>query len=288
MATTLHFNAGVDLTGMTDFVTDYSGRLYGAGQALDASGVIVTLLPTDSTRATLSNLPLDTTKTYAVSMVVSNNAFAVHYSHGQYYSWRLIPFRKTGQTVGSLDLTLSENGVESAVVLSVTEGVTGAGDWIATGWTEAVGDYGLTWIAGAAGTEIWSVAVVWTAADTGKWAKDRLGAHNDLKKDGFLVCFSIAVLVDKKVSIRSPVNAYALDVGTKEKQLPAGRLEERQVFMVAALQADGVTLLDLEPARDQMLIDGRVIAIDKTGPIRPGNVTLLYEVEISTARLGGR
>lgn len=120
------------------------------------------------------------------------------------------------------------------------------------------------------------------------WEAERLSAHNDLKADGYLASFSIATIVADKVDSRSTVTAYALDLGTKEVQLPAGRLEERQQFLVAALQSDGVTVLDLEPAHDRMIFDGEPIQMDKTGPIRTGGVTYLYDVEISTARLGGR
>ena len=118
-------------------------------------------------------------------------------------------------------------------------------------------------------------------------AEKRLSAFEKLKDKGFLADFEVATVVNDVIESRSTLSSYVLDLGLREKRLPAGRLEEMQVFLVAALQADGETLLELNAARDRMIINGDPINIASTGPIRPQGLKLLYELEISTEFLGG-
>jgi hypothetical protein len=136
----------------------YDGRVYRDGSPDDASAVTVSLQSNPKV-ISFDNLPEVEGSVYAVTFVASGFSQTLYYPETAFFAHRVIALRVTGQTPTSLGLELYKNAALDASVLSLTEGVAGAGDWIVTGWPVAQGDWALSWeVPGLAGSSQWEIA----------------------------------------------------------------------------------------------------------------------------------
>lgn len=152
MSRSLHLVLGSDASLVDQSFEDTSstglaGRVYADG-VFEASTVTVTVFIDDDTQIDLSGLPDVPGVHYAVTYVFGVTTFVVYYperDEGSYTATRVVPVRTTGETLGSLTATLVEDGVTSAAVLSLTEGVAGSGDYVISGFPVTPASWTLTY-----------------------------------------------------------------------------------------------------------------------------------------------
>jgi len=139
---------GVDSSFESTAAAGFSGRVYG-DLTLLSTAVTATVLPSSPEVVTLSGLPDVDGVRYDVTYVYDGVGYARSYperGEGAYRPGIVIPDRTTG--LATIGAELYQDGAPSAEALTVTELVSGGGDYALAGWGLTAGRYLLRVLAG--------------------------------------------------------------------------------------------------------------------------------------------
>lgn len=151
-------SAGTDFSSAT--LESLGVRIYRHGLKIDTPAGVAVYSLDGGASGGISGLPDADGHRYAMSVVIAGGGLAFHWPEESYRPWRLLALRETGHTLVSLNARLWKDEVLTSGMLTVAEGVPGAGDYVFSGWTDSPGRYSLEYSVGPA-----DIADNWTVAE---------------------------------------------------------------------------------------------------------------------------
>lgn len=264
------------------------GRVYADG-VFESTSVTATEVTENTNLVELSGLPNVPGVAYTITYVaLSGLAFGLEYpeeNEGIRTKVRVIPDRRTAQTLVSLNVLLLKNGTDSGEVLTITEGVAGDGDWIIGNFPETA----------PGPTEVWNLSYT-----------------TEFFNDSFSWVLENAVLLTAPTAPRGivavfdsvlPVVSSMLCDDSVSFTIPESRLETTSIGGVLTLEIEGayglgeqsITVINassdglggLVPEGAIATIDGNSYAVDRGTRVSVGKLKLKITTGLIVALVGG-